>query len=96
MVNEAMCFALPGIASDQVGAGVDLIKQGENGFTYPSGDVNALTERLQQIVDLTEEERGGMGSASKRIIERWVKRDLVQSLDKYIDFIYSDRIACKK
>ena len=79
VVNEAMCFALPVIVSVQVGAADDLVRNGENGFTYPSGDVSALTERLQQIVDLTGEERSAMGSASRQLIEKWVKRDLVQS-----------------
>lgn len=89
VVNEAMCFGLPVIASDQVGAARDLMRDGENGFVYPSGDVAALAARLQQVVDLTEEERRLMGLRSRRLIERWVKRDLVQSLDQNYDFIYS-------
>lgn len=96
VVNEAMCFALPVIASDQVGASGDLVRDGENGFTYPSGDVNALAERLQRIVDLTEEERSVMGFTSRRLIEKWVERDLVQSLDQYFDFIYSNRRGREK
>ena len=46
VVNEAMCFGLPIIVSDKVGAGGDLVKDGENGFIYPSGDIKRLTEIL--------------------------------------------------
>ena len=92
VVNEALCYALPVIVSDQVGAAHDLVHDGENGFIYPSGDVEALALRLQQVVDLSEDERRLMGLRSRRLIEKWVKRDLVQSLDQYFDFIYSQRL----
>ena len=34
VVNEAMCFGLPAIVSDRVGAGEDLIRHNENGFVF--------------------------------------------------------------
>ena len=95
VVNEAMCFGLPVIVSSQVGAATDLVQDGENGFIYPSGDVEALGRRLQQFVDLTEEERSLMRLKSLELINWWVKRDLAQSLDRYFDFIYSPRLAPK-
>jgi glycosyltransferase involved in cell wall biosynthesis len=58
----------------------DLVRDGENGFIYPSGNVEALASRLQQVVGLTWEKRRLMGLRSKQLIERWVKRDLAQSL----------------
>ena len=96
VVSEALCYALPVITSDQIGAARDLVRDGDNGFTYPSGDVAALASRLQQFVDLTEEERRLMGLSSRRLIENWVNRDLVQSLDHYFDYIYSDQFARNK
>jgi len=95
VVNEAMCFGLPVIVSSQVGAAHDLVQDGENGFIYPSGDVEALTRRLQQFVDLTEEERSLLGLKSLELIKWWVERDLSRSLDRYFDFIYSRRLAPK-
>ena len=91
VVNEALCYALPVIVSDQVGSARDMVQNGQNGFIYPSGDVEALTLCLQQLVDLTKEERQQMGLRSRRLIEDWAERDLAQSLDQYIDFIYSNR-----
>jgi len=49
VVNEAMACGLPAIVTDAVGCGPDLIEEGRTGFTYPVGDVNALSRKLQQI-----------------------------------------------
>lgn len=46
VVNEAMCFGLPIIVSDVVGCGPDLVKNGENGFIVPVGNINALKEAM--------------------------------------------------
>lgn len=70
VVNEVMCAGLPVIASNEIGAVADLVRHGENGFTYNAGDVETLTEYLSQVLrdpDL----RTRMGEASRRIIARW-------------------------
>ncbi len=69
-VNEAMCFRLPVIASDTVGSAADLVRPGENGLIYPAGDVDALTEALQALVD-DPERRRRMGETSLRLISEW-------------------------
>jgi glycosyltransferase involved in cell wall biosynthesis len=35
VVNEAMSFGLPCVVSDQVGCGIDLIREGVTGYTLP-------------------------------------------------------------
>ena len=65
------------------------MQDGENGYIFASGNVADLAGRMQQVADLTEEDRRLMGIASRRIIETWINRDLAQPLDKYIDLIYS-------
>ena len=50
VANEAMCFDLPVIVSDAVGCGYDLVKQGKNGFVFPLGDIEKLTEYLFSIL----------------------------------------------
>ena len=35
VVNEAMACGLPVITTDRVGAAVDLVREGENGFVVP-------------------------------------------------------------
>ncbi len=50
VLNEAMCFALPVLTSDAVGAAPDLIRPGENGFVFPVGDVEALAHALGRLL----------------------------------------------
>lgn len=51
-VAEAMAAGLPVVAGDRVGAGHDLVAEGENGFLYPTGDPAALAGRLAAALDL--------------------------------------------
>jgi glycosyltransferase involved in cell wall biosynthesis len=50
VVNEAMNFALPIVASDAVGSAADLVSDGENGYLVPSGDVQALAAAIDRLV----------------------------------------------
>ncbi|MDB5298975.1 MAG: glycosyltransferase [Phycisphaerales bacterium] len=51
VVNEAMQFGLPVIASSMVGCHKDLIVSGKTGFTFPMGDSEALSARIGQLAD---------------------------------------------
>ena len=87
VVSESLCFSLPVVTSEQVGASLDLVQDGYNGFTFPAGDVEALTERLQRLADLPETTRKKMGENSRRLMEEWSKRDLFKPLEQYLDRI---------
>ena len=50
VINEVMTAGRAIIASDQVGSAQDLVKQGENGFVFPAGDLVALTNSLERII----------------------------------------------
>jgi glycosyltransferase involved in cell wall biosynthesis len=50
VVNEAMLCGCPVIVSDRVGAKFDLVREGETGFVFPMGDVNALSKLLHQVL----------------------------------------------
>jgi glycosyltransferase involved in cell wall biosynthesis len=45
-VNEAFCLARPALVSSHVGCHPDLITDGETGWVFAAGDVDALTRRL--------------------------------------------------
>jgi glycosyltransferase involved in cell wall biosynthesis len=79
VVNEAMCFGLPVVASDRVGATGDLVDDGGNGFVYPAGDVDALARKLERLLG-DAALRGRMGEASRRRIERWGYREDVEAV----------------
>lgn len=70
VVNEAMCFGLPVIATGVVGCTPDLISPGENGFVYQVGDVGTLTGYLRVLV-ADAPRRARMGRLSLDRIRRW-------------------------
>jgi glycosyltransferase involved in cell wall biosynthesis len=90
VVNEAMCFSLPVIVSDKVGAGVDLVKNGYNGFIFPAGNVKELTNCIERLINLSENERLIFGQRSLEMINEWVKKyDPVQQILKALKLIKS-------
>ena len=86
VVNEAMCFGLPVVVSNQVGAGMDLVSNGRNGYRVPT-DGNALFLAIQKIADLSKEERQLMGAGSLEIINHWSNRNLGEYLVRHIEII---------
>jgi glycosyltransferase involved in cell wall biosynthesis len=52
VTNEAMACGLPIVASDRTGVwgDGDLVRNGENGFVYPCGDVGTLSQAIHRIV----------------------------------------------
>ncbi|MGH9775208.1 MAG: glycosyltransferase family 4 protein [Candidatus Acidiferrales bacterium] len=70
VVMEAMLCGCAIIASDRVGAGYDLVREGENGFRFPCGDVDALAALLREsLADRNALAR--MGEVSRRIMDSW-------------------------
>lgn len=70
VVNQALGAGLPILASDSVGAAHDLVRAGENGFTFPAGDANALAASMLRYAEnpalaLTH------GEASRRAAGDW-------------------------
>lgn len=78
-VNEAMACGLPVVAASGVGAGADLIANGETGFMFPNGDSAALCERLLLLMD-DRELRLRMGQAAGRRITEWSYQRTLQDM----------------
>ena len=86
VLNEAMSFGKPVIATDAVGAAYDLIKNGVNGFMVPEKDVNALYEAIKKIIENPELERE-MGPESKKIIKEGFTYDhMLEGFKKGIEY----------
>jgi glycosyltransferase involved in cell wall biosynthesis len=86
VVNEAMCFGLPVIVSRQVGAGIDLVRDGQNGYSVET-DGDSLSCRIKQIAELSKEKRLLMGTRSVDTMKGWLRRDLSESLVQYIESV---------
>jgi glycosyltransferase involved in cell wall biosynthesis len=64
-VNEAMNLGCPAIVSTHVGCGPDLIIEGETGWAFPAGNIEALTTLLKQVLMLDAEALRRMGEAAR-------------------------------
>ena len=68
VVNEAMAAGLPVIVSDAAGCSVDLVHEGDNGFTYRCGDVRALATMIGRLSELGSDGRRRLGHRSRAIV----------------------------
>lgn len=68
-VNEAMVCGLPVVVSDRVGCAEDLVHNGENGYIFPKGNIDALANALEKISD--SDRRRSMRIQSERIISHY-------------------------
>ncbi len=69
VVNEGMNAGLPLILSDRVGCAADLLSEGENGFGYPCGDVEALAGCMRELLYMAPERFEAMRKASLERVE---------------------------
>lgn len=65
IVNEAMAAGLPVIVSDNMGCASDLVRDGDNGFVYPFGDIAALRQALIAVL-----QPGRAHAMAQRSLER--------------------------
>jgi glycosyltransferase involved in cell wall biosynthesis len=85
-VNEAMACGLAIIASEGVGAAIDLVKERGTGLMIPCGSISALAAAMERLLDRLVCDQ--MRSASKRVIAGWdyercvrgIKRALSQTV----------------
>jgi glycosyltransferase involved in cell wall biosynthesis len=70
VVNEAAACGLPLVLSDRVGAAFDLLREGENGFIVPAGDVAATARALRRLVE-DRDSRLAAGARSRELVRGW-------------------------
>jgi glycosyltransferase involved in cell wall biosynthesis len=64
-VNQALGAGLPVIASDAVGAGMDLVEDGVNGLHFAAGDLDGLQRSMECVASSRDKVRQ-WGEASRR------------------------------
>ncbi|OAD23267.1 glycosyl transferase group 1 [Candidatus Thiomargarita nelsonii] len=83
VVNEAMEFGLPLILSDHIGCAPELLQEGKNGMSFPSGNSEKLASCIKALC-YDRKLRRKMGKISQNIIqnhsiEKWVQ-NVVESI----------------
>lgn len=71
VVNEAMASELPVLVSKPCGCAIDLVKEGENGYTFVASAHSDLTDLLLKISLMDSSPRKKMGQRSRSIISDW-------------------------
>ena len=83
VVNEAMNYGLPVIVSDLVGCVSDLVDNKKNGYTYPVGNVVALSEILASIHS-DKQWLKSAGELSSKMIDRYSYETIVTSIKQCV------------
>ena len=83
VINEALCFGLPVVASEEVGAVKDLVFDGYNGYLFPYGDVEKLAYSLKNLSSCSDEDINLMQNRSMEIMSQWTGRDLLGYLYEF-------------
>ena len=86
VINEAMCAGLPIVTTNAVAASYDLVREGDNGYIHPVGNVDALSEALTRLIE-SPERRRQMGQRSREIISQWSHDACVDGILQAIDHV---------
>jgi glycosyltransferase involved in cell wall biosynthesis len=78
VVNEAAASGLPLVLSDRVGAAYDLLRDGENGYVVPAGDVAAAAAAFGRLAGDAELRRRA-GARSRELVRDWGYEPSVES-----------------
>lgn len=85
VLNEAAAAGLAIVASEVVGAAAELVRDGVNGYTFPVGDLAALTDRLRRATEAAVLPRLREGSGA--VLAAWRERgDPVLGLRRALAF----------
>jgi glycosyltransferase involved in cell wall biosynthesis len=86
VTNEAMASGLPVVVSDRTGVWGegDLVRDGENGFVYPCGDVGALADAIQRLAS-EPGLRERMAARSQQIINGFGYEQCVEGILKALE-----------
>lgn len=79
VINEAMSAGLPIISTTKVGAAIDLVQQGGNGFLVETNNSEALYQAMKFFVKYPEKIIS-FGGKSKFIIENWTPEKSAKKL----------------
>lgn len=83
-VNEAMICGIPAIVSDRIGAGYDLVREGETGFVYPCGNVDALASVLREALS-DRRLLMRMGEKARERMNTWSPRENAEATIEAIE-----------
>jgi glycosyltransferase involved in cell wall biosynthesis len=82
-INEVMNAGKAVVVSDRVGCVPDLVKEGQNGRTFPVGDVAALAEAIRSCIA----NHSSAGNLSFKQIQKWSYQEDLQGLKQALNYL---------
>jgi glycosyltransferase involved in cell wall biosynthesis len=79
VVNEAMAAGLPVLVSRRCGCAPDLVREGENGFTFDPHDSGELAGLMARVA-ANADDRAKMGDAARRTVGEWAPETFGRNL----------------
>lgn len=80
VVNEAMAFGLGVVTTHRCNAGLELIREGENGYLVPTGDVHSLRQAM--LLSLEHSDR--LGAAALETIRPYTVQGMAEDHMKHL------------
>lgn len=77
VINEAMACGLPVITTDRCGAGLALVKEEKNGHIVPIDNSDALSEKMNELID-NEEKLNLYAEESLKIIKNYTFENMAK------------------
>lgn len=68
VVNEALASEIPVVLSNDVGASLDMVEEGVNGYIFDVGDIKSLSDKIKKAIDLPCE---GIQTFSNKLLKKW-------------------------
>ena len=87
-ILEAMSYGLP-IISTQVGGIPDMIQEESNGYLFVAGDLQAMTQSINRVVNLSTLDYESISTANKEFAKNCLPEMISEKLEKIYDEILS-------
>jgi len=94
VINEAMNFGLPVVPTSVVGSAPDLVRENENGFIVPLGDLRIFADALYSLIKNTEL-RKKFGRRSREIVLKYSYENDIKGLKQAMNANLPERFQPK-
>jgi glycosyltransferase involved in cell wall biosynthesis len=83
VVPEGLTSGLPVIATDRMGAGLEFVRTGENGWLIPAGDEEAILDAMREAVLLSDSQLGQMGQRAQASVS---EHTLAHGVERFVRY----------
>jgi glycosyltransferase involved in cell wall biosynthesis len=83
VVPEGLAAGLPVIATDRMGAGLEFVRTGRNGWLIPAGDFERIMDAMRKAAALSHEELDQMAQQARRSVSEHTLAHGVERFARY-------------